>query len=231
VRAQRQNPAFVIAATGLGAEARIAARLADVVTVAGGGEGDRLERLIGEAIARGGCAIISLGIAAGLMPGKIAGTCLIGNEVVHRGVRYSGDAAWASRLKAAIGEAEFATIAGVDRPLRNPAEKHALQAATGAIAADMESHIVARLATQYRLPFAIIRVIADRAETEVPPAALAGMGKDGRVDVKAVLASLAREPSQIPAIMRVAVDTSRAFAELLRCHRRLGPGFSFFDLG
>jgi adenosylhomocysteine nucleosidase len=231
VRAQRQNPAFVIAATGLGAEARIAARLANVVTVAGGGEAHRLDRLIGEAIAQGGCAIISFGIAAGLVPGKSAGTCFIGNDAVHRGVRYSADSTWASRLKAAIGEAELATIAGVDRPLRSPAEKRALQAATGAIAADMESHIVARLATEHRLPFAILRVIADRAETEVPSAALAGMGKDGRVDVTAVLASLAREPSQIPALMRVAMDTGRAFAELLRCHRRLGPGFSFFDLG
>jgi len=231
VRAQRQNFAFVIAATGLGAEARIAARLANVVTVAGGGEGDRLERLIGEAIGHGGRAIVSFGIAAGLMPGKIAGTCLIGNEVVHRGVRYAADAAWTSRLKAAIGEAELATIAGVDRPLRNPAEKHALQAATGAIAADMESHIAARLATKHGLPFAMLRVVADQAGRDVPPAALAGMSNDGTVDVKAVLASLARTPSQIPALVGVAAETGRAFAELLRCHRRLAPGFSFFDLG
>jgi adenosylhomocysteine nucleosidase len=231
VRAQRQHPAFVIAATGLGAEAWIAARLANVVTVAGGGDANSLERLIGEAIAQGGSAIISFGIAAGLVPGKDAGTCLIGNETVHRGVRYSADSTWASRLKAAIGEAELATIAGVDRPLRNPAEKRELQSATGAIAADMESHIVARLAAEHRLPFAILRVIADRAETEVPQAALAGMGNEGRLDVTGVLASLAQEPSQIPAIMRVAVDTGRAFAELFRCHRRLGPGFSFFDFG
>jgi hypothetical protein len=65
----------------------------------------------------------------------------------------------------------------------------------------------------------------------VPPAALAGMGKDGSVDVLAVLASLARAPGQLPAMIGLAADTRRAMAELFRCHRLLGTGFSFLDLG
>jgi hypothetical protein len=119
----------------------------------------------------------------------------------------------------------------VDRPLQNPTEKQALYAATGAVAADMESHIAARLAAEHSLSFAALRVIADPATRAVPPAALAGLGKDGRVDVWAVLASLARTPGQLPAMIALAAETRRAMAELFRCHRLLGPGLGFFDLG
>lgn len=228
---QAQRPGFVVAATGLSAEARIAARAPQVRAVAGGGDGGRLQQLIRQEIAEGAKAIISFGIAAGLAPAIGPGTCVVGREVVYDDLRYSADPAWAAELRSAIGGVELATIAGVDRPLQSPAEKHALYAGTRAVAADMESHIVARLATEHELPFAALRIIADPAARAVPPAALAGMGKDGSVDVLAVLASLARAPGQLPAMIGLAADTRRAMAELFRCHRLLGTGFSFLDLG
>src|SRR5258706_2540785 len=62
----RPEPGFVIAATGLVTEARIAARAGRVRAVAGGGDSARLSALIEEAIAEGGRGIISFGIAGGL---------------------------------------------------------------------------------------------------------------------------------------------------------------------
>jgi len=227
---ERQRPGLVIAATGLRAEARIAARLPQVRPVHGGGNAQRLERLIREAIAKGGCAVISFGVAAGLASGKGPGTSLIASEVVHGGEEYVADPVWAGRLQAAIPRAELAVIAGVNRPLLNPAQKEALQAETGAAAADMESHIAARLAAEHKLPFAALRVIADPAEKAVPAAAVAGMRSDGRIDVWAVLAALMRAPGELPALLRLSADMRRAMAELFRCHRRLGPGLGFFDL-
>jgi len=227
---EAQSPSFVVAATGLRAEARVAARIPQVRAVAGGGDGGRLEQLIRKEIPQGAKAIISFGIAAGLAPGNGPGTCLVAREIAHGDIRYPTDQTWAARLRAALG-AELATITGVDRPLQSLAEKQALYTKTRARAADMESHIAARLATEHGLPFAALRVIADPAMRAVPPAALAGMGKDGRVDVLAVLASLARAPDQLVAMIGLAADTRRAMAELFRCHRLLGPGFSFLDLG
>ncbi len=101
----------------------------------------------------------------------------------------------------------------------------------GAVAADMESHIVGRIAAESGLPFAILRVIADPAERQLPPAALVGMRNDGAIDFRAVLASLAANPGQLLALMRLAVDTARARATLLRCHNLLGPGLGFGDFG
>lgn len=222
---------FVVVATGLRAEARIVAGSPRVRAIAGGGASDELEDQLWRAIAEGGEALISFGLAAGLAPDLTAGSCIVGREVVHGGMCYSTNLMWASRLKTAIARAEMARIAGVDRSLGGVSEKRALHAESGAAAADMESHIVGRIAAESGLPFAIMRVIADPAERQLPPAALVGMRSDGAIDVRAVLVSLAGNPGQLPALMRLAVDTGRARATLLRCHNLLGPGLGFGDFG
>ena len=221
---------FVIAATGLRAEARIAARSGGVKAVTGGGDAARLGRLVRQLAAQGGKAVLSFGIAAGLAPQYSAGTCLIGREVVYGNCSYPADPDWTASFKKLVGCADLVTIAGVDRPLRRPSEKQALHRASGASAADMESHIVARITAELALPFAVLRVIADPAERELPPAALAGIRVDGVVEVGAVLASLARSPRQFPGLIRLVADAGRARAALFRCCDLLGPRLGFRDL-
>jgi hypothetical protein len=101
--------------------------------------------------------------------------------------------------------------------------------ATGAAAADMESHIVAELAARHELPFAVIRVIADPVSRILPPAALVGMRPDGTTDIGACLRSLVRDPAQVPDLVGVALDAGRAMRQLLRCVQLLGPGLGFFN--
>jgi adenosylhomocysteine nucleosidase len=220
---------FVIASTGLRTEARIAARSGGVRAVVGGDDAARLERLLRQSIVEGGEALISFGIAAGLTPECSAGACLIGREVVYSGTSYSADPGWTAGIKGRIGSADLVTIAGVDRPLACSSEKRSLYQTTGAAAADMESHVVARLAAELGLPFAVLRVIADPAEREVPLAALVGMRPDGGMEVGAVLVSLARNPRQLPALVRLAADAGRALVALLRCSDLLGPRLGFRD--
>jgi adenosylhomocysteine nucleosidase len=95
-------------------------------------------------------------------------------------------------------------------------EKTALYAATGAIAVDMESHIAARVAARHDLPFAIVRTISDSADHALPPAALVGMKPDGGVALGAILASLARNPAQLSALLRTGRDAGAAFKALGR---------------
>ncbi len=224
---------FVVAVGGLRAEARIAARSEGVRTVAGGGGVRRLGGLIQEQIARGGRAIISFGIAAGLAPGLDAGTCVVASEVVSENdrTRYAVTRRWTAALRSQLTKAEYAPVAGVERALVEPGEKLALHGRTQAVAADMESHIAADLAARHNLPFAVLRVIADPVERQLPPAALVGMRQDGEIDIAAVLASLARNPAQLRALMGLAFDTRRAFAALLRCNDLLGPRLGLGDLG
>ncbi len=229
--AELQNSSgYVIAATGLRAEARVAARSPQTRVVAGGGDAARLEWLLEQSITNDCRGLVSIGMAAGLERNLRPGTCLIGREVTYRSARFPADETWTARLKARLGKVELVGIAGTDRPLVTPSQKQALFAATGAAAADMESHVVARTAAKHNLPFVILRVVADSQERGLPPAALAGMRADGTTDAMGVVRSLAKNPGQLPQLIRVAADAYRAYVALLRCHRRLGPGLGLFDV-
>jgi adenosylhomocysteine nucleosidase len=231
VSAERETNGYIVAATGLRAEARIAARSARTTAVAGGGDAARLESLIEQAITDGCRGILSFGMAGGLRRDLRSGACLIGREVVDENRRYQADPAWSARLQERLLGAALVAIAGVDRPLLTQSQKQALFATTAAAAADMESHVAARVAARHALPFAVLRVVADPQARDLPQAALAGMRADGTTDVVAVLRSLGKDPGQIAQLGRVAADAGRAYWALLRCHRRLGPGLGLIDLG
>jgi adenosylhomocysteine nucleosidase len=72
--------------------------------------------------------------------------------IADDGARYTCDPVWSKRLSGALGGAAIADIAGMDAPLAGHEEKHALHLQTGAHAADMESHIAARVATPIIFP-------------------------------------------------------------------------------
>src|SRR5262249_18023836 len=101
--------------------------------------------------------------------------------------------------------------------------------ATGAAAADMESHIAARAAANAGLPLAVLRVIADPAERALPQAATAGLGADGGYNPAAVLRRLAGHPPQIVALGAGAIDAHRARGVLRAAGRQLPPRFALGD--
>lgn len=226
-----QARGFVVAATGLRAEARIAERSSSVKAVAGGGDEARLATLIERTIVDGARGLISFGIAGALQPGLTPGTCIVGTAVLSDGQRFNVDEAWARRLFAVLPDAHREPVFGSSRAVGEVDAKATLYRATGAAAVDMESHIVARIAAERGLPFAVLRVIADSAEQRLPPAAVNGMKPDGTPDIAAVLKSLGAQPGQLPDLIRTAFAARRAMSGLLRCHRLLGPGLGFVDLG
>ena len=71
------------------------------------------------------------------------------------------------------------TIIGLGAPVLTVAGKQRLFARTGAMAADMESHLASRIAERHGLRFAALRAISDAAGTAVPEVALAGVRADG----------------------------------------------------
>ncbi len=223
---------FVIAATGLKSEARIAERSSGVKAVIGGGREERLAALLQQSLGDGVRGIISFGIAGGLRPGLKPGTIVVGTSVIHTSGRtYQPDARWSDRLFEALPNAESGPIAGSSTIIANRDEKRAIYLSSGAFAADMESHLVAQIATDYGLPFAVLRVIADTASQGMPPAAVNGLNPDGTPNIAGVLKSLAVEPSQLWDVIRIAGATRRAMKALFRCHRLLGPGLGRADLG
>ena len=195
---------MILAATGLKHEARIIGR-PDVIAIAGGGKSDELERLL-DAQAPRSSAIISIGLAGALDPMLRPGDWIVDAE----------DMRWRTFLLEHIPGAEPGKIIGSDMIIATVAAKSDLGRTTGAIACDMESHVVRRVAKRHSLPFAALRVISDGATTDLPNAAITGMRSDGSVNIIGVCASLARNPAQLPALIRIAFDARRAFRSLFR---------------
>ena len=216
----------ILAVTGLLAEARVAAGAA-VITVSGGGDVARLALLLQAALSRGVQGVISFGIAGGLKPGLRPGTVVVGRAVNDGTVRREADSRWIARLTRALPHAHVADLAGVNAAVCGIDDKAELHRATGASAADMETHVAARLAALHGVPFAAVRVVADPAERVLPSAAVVGMGPDGTADIGAVLRSLGRRPSQLPGLIRTALDARAAFAALARERARLGATLGF----
>jgi hopanoid-associated phosphorylase len=212
----------VIALVGLAFEARIAAGPGVLVVCRGHEMSDLLQLAIGA-----GCrSIISFGVAGGLAPDLIPGDCVVASAIIDYPSVRPTDPLWSRRLAEMIPDARHGPIMGVNSVVSNPADKRKLHAFTRAVAVDMESHLVARLADAHGLAFAAVRVIVDPAHRAVPPAALLAMAPGGSTDVSAMLWEILARPSQVSPLMRLAADAIAARAALVRLRRALGPGFS-----
>ena len=216
---------MIVAITGLLREARIAAGQG-VRAIACGGRAHVLRRELNGALDHAVRGIISFGICAGISTDVSPGTCIIASAIITADGRFPADSAWAMRMHRQMPDAIRGPVAGVSSVLRNTAEKSALHARTGAVAADMESGIGAEIAQRYNLPFACLRCVADQALSDLPDAAIVALRENGTVDSGAVIGSLIRQPGQIPALIRLARESRSGFAGLLRCRRLLGSGLA-----
>ena len=214
----------IIAAVGLAREARIAEG-ERVTAVIGGGDAAALGEAL-RLVAPGAAGMISFGIAGGLDPALKPGSCIIGSAVREGHSRWEADAGWLKNLQAALPKAIVGDVVGLDWPAASAKQKRLLRDATGALAVDMESHVAARMAKDAGLPFAILRVVCDPADRDLPHAALAGMRHDGTTDVSAVLNKLLRQPSQLFALIALANHARAAFSVLTRRRKSAGPEFA-----
>jgi uridine phosphorylase len=182
-----------------------------VIVIAGGGDGARLEREL-DAAANGARIILSSGLAGALSQALVPGDLVL-----------DGPVALVAALREALPHAHVGAVVGSDVPLATVAAK-AAAGRDGALAVDMESHIARLVAARHGLPCLVARVISDGAAHALPPAALAGMRPDGGIAPGAVLASLLRNPAQLPALIRTARDAGVAFRVLGRLHHVLAGG-------
>lgn len=209
----------------------MAERSPGVISRAGGGEVERL-RLQLQSDARSGClGFISFGLAGALDPTLRAGDLIVATEVVSSRWRRNTDMRWADQLAVRLPKALRRSVLGSDNPIVTSSDKlrQFYDLAVGAV--DMESHVVAAVAGEHGLPFAILRAIVDTAAEDIPAAALRGMRADGRTDTPALLRALSKDPRQLPPLLRLGRAAGKARAGLLGGLGRLGPGLGFPDLG
>jgi adenosylhomocysteine nucleosidase len=208
----------ISAITGLEAEARIARR-AGLAARASGGDALRTREAAEEFLRQGAGTLLSFGIAGALAPHLAAGALLLPRAVIEEnGARYDVDPGWRARLSNALAAAglrvDSGDLLGTSVAAASPDRKAALFAATGAVAIDLESHVVARAAERAGCAFVVLRAVADPADRILPEAALEGLDATGRPALGRVFFSVLRHPWQIAALVRGAGDTRRALYAL-----------------
>jgi len=191
---------------GLAAEARLLRSLRCPVAIGGGtpaGARAAAERLAAE----GATALVSFGLAGGIDPALPPGTLLVPVAVVVGGARLAADLALAAALG---GPTTRQALISVDMVVASAAAKARLWRETGCAAVDLESGMVAEVARESALPFAVLRAICDPGTQGLPPAALTALDAAGRIGMGRVLAALARHPGQLAALLALARDAAAA---------------------
>ena len=199
---------------GMGAEAKLLARLRGRALIAVGGAD--AASAAATLIRDGATALVSLGLAAGLDPHARPGDLLVPSMIMVDGRAAPCDLSLCARLARVGDGVSPGSLLHSDEVVAEAGAKQALHARTGCMALDMESGVVARAALTAGLPFAAVRAICDPAERSLPPLALHALSPDGGFAWPSMLASLLTEPLQIADLLRLARDAGAARRTLAR---------------
>ncbi|MEO1052018.1 MAG: hypothetical protein AAFX87_15405 [Bacteroidota bacterium] len=168
-------------------------------------------------------ALISWGSAAAISSGLKAGDLVIPKNVIDQ----QGDV---MRTSVQLGEG-FTTLIkqspiavshgmiAESTLLTTPEEKSQLYQQTDAVAADMESGIIARFAQASNMPFACIRSISDDAQSTVPRIISESIGSNGMVNIAKLMWKMISHPGQITGLRKLAIsfkETSKTLSEVGR---------------
>ena len=116
---------------------------------------------------------------------------------------------------------------GSDSAILTAAAKLDLHGRTGAVAVDMESHAVGRVARDAGLPFLVVRVIADTQARSLPSWIMDGVDDAGHARPWAMAGRLLGSPGSLPALIGLGRDNAKAMACLRRVALIAGPGLAF----
>ncbi|HLW24100.1 MAG TPA: hypothetical protein VKT22_07045 [Steroidobacteraceae bacterium] len=195
-------------------------------------------------------ALLSWGVAGALDPALMPGTICLPAAVLELpadggdGTRFTPAACFsthgpwraaiATALRASISHAPTGTAPGlrpgglseglllsVPEALATAAAKRAARAAAaGAVAVDMESAAVARVAQRAALPFIALRAIVDTASDEIP-GSIVRASRAGEVRLLRLAGGLLRSPSDLLALLRLAHRYHRGLGQLRAVARAL----------
>lgn len=184
-----------------------------------GADAGRAGELAARMVAEGVSGLVSFGLAGGLAEHLNPGDLVVPDRVTtEAGETYAPDPAW----RTAVADGAYGgCLLALPYPLATPEAKRRAATASGAVAVDMESGAVGRVARDAGLPFLVVRAIADPLTRSLPPAALAAVGPEGEVRIGAVLAVLASAPAQVVDLTRLSLDSAAGLRRLKAAVSRL----------
>jgi len=199
---------------GLESEAVIARRLNNVDVACAGARPQKARWLARELVKKGARQLMSFGIAGGLEPGLPIGSMIIGTHVTSQDGKWDCESTWVNDLTRKLPEAHCGGVWGSEFLVPTAKEKRMLYEKSRCLIVDMESQCAAQIAAEAKLPLAVIRVVCDNSDMDVPPLVMQAIAEDGSIHIGRALLSLVRHPAQIPGLIHVGRGTGRALKVL-----------------
>ena len=183
-----------------------------------------------ELVNKGAEALVSFGIAGGLAPELQAGALVLASKVIDGEKTFDTSDEWRNSLKRALPvgfNIVEGPIVGCDTMVLSQFEKNKLHNNTGAVACDMETHALARVAVEKNLPFIVVRAISDPVWQDLPNWVLSCLTSKGEFDYFCIALALARRPWKLPNLISLASNSKRAFNSLHRTASVAGSTLGF----
>lgn len=196
---------------GLHAEAKIADKISGAHVVCAAAVPQKARTLARGLIEKGATRLMSFGLAGALDPALPVGSLVIGRKVVAPGGNWMCDPAWAEDLLRATPAAQHGDVWGSEVLVPTAVEKSALHKNTGCAIVDMESQCAAEVANEVGVPLAVVRVVCDEANHNVPMLVMDAINPDGSTNYARVLAGLFKAPLQTFDLITVGRSMNRAF--------------------
>lgn len=117
------------------------------------------------------------------------------------------------------GATRIATLLTTDHVVNTAAEKNRLSVFADAV--DMESFAILHAANKNRVPCAVVRVISDSSDRDMPEQLDTIIDPHGQVKIAGVVRYVAKHPLMIPALIRLGRDSktaAEALAHFLEFH-------------
>lgn len=199
---------------GLESEAAIVRTLPNVSVAVAGARPQKARWLARELVKNGAKRLMSFGIAGGLEPGLPIGSMIIGTHVMSVDGKWDCDAAYVRELTSKLPEAHCGGVWGSEFLVPTAKAKRAHYEKSRCLIVDMESQCAAQIAAEANIPLAVIRVVCDNSDMDVPPLVMDAINEDGSINAGKALWSLLRHPSQIPSLIHVGQGTGKALRTL-----------------
>ena len=207
--------------------------IADKLLVAYSGAGNKNAQAAAELlIAKGATQLISWGCAAALVAELKSGDLTFADTLVDSlDMEIAVNSDWHRYSKELLSQSlavhtgRLAESLGI---VSSRKEKHYLQSLTGAIALDMESVAVAKIAQRNAVPFLAIRVIVDTVNMNLPHAIDYAANGQGDIVLNRLLLFLLLHPLELPGLIKLGWQFNAAQKTLKKVARHLNVISEFY---
>ncbi len=176
-------------------------------------------------IAQGATQLISWGCAAALSSALKPGDLVLADSLIDsegKLIELSTD--WHSYTKnlfATTLKVQTGSLVERKKIVATGGDKQQLYRKTGAIALDMESIAIAKVASQNKLRFLAIRAIVDPVTMDLPKAIGHSLNSAGDIELIKLLAFIAGHPAELPGLIKLGLHFHAAKNTLKSVARQL----------